>query len=64
MTLQQIEQMMEDTRRSARVDDRMTQTTALALLEIARQLTMLNERQAALDSAPKAKAKAKAAGKK
>ena len=58
MTLQQIEQMMEDTRRSSRVDDRMTQTTALALLEIARQLTIHNERVAAQNGEPKAKAKA------
>ena len=61
MTLQQIEQMMEDTRRASRVDDRMQQSIALALLEIARQLTILNE-HAAQDSAPKAKPKA--AGKK
>ena len=62
MTLQQIEQMMEDTRRSSRVDDRMTQTTALALLEIARQLTILNDRAEAQTAAPTGKGKA--AGKK
>lgn len=61
MTLQEIEQMMEDTRRAARVDDRMQQTTALALLEIARQLTIQNQRPAQ-NGAPKGKAKA--AGKK
>jgi hypothetical protein len=58
MTLQEIEQMMEDTRRAARVDDRMQQTTALALLEIARQLTLQNQRATAQNGAPKAKAKA------
>ena len=58
MTLQEIETLMEDTRRAARVDDRMQQTTALALLEIARQLSIQNQHAKAPNSAPKAKAKA------
>ena len=58
MTLQEIEQMMEDTRRAARVDDRMQQTTALALLEIARQLTLQNQRGTVPNGAPKSKTKA------
>jgi hypothetical protein len=62
MTLQEIEQLMEDTRRAARVDDRMQQTTALALLEIARQLAIQNQHGDGHNGAPKAKAKA--AGKK
>ena len=62
MTLPEIETLMEDTRRAARVEDRMQQTIALALLEIARQLTIQNEHFGARHDAPKAKAKA--AGKK
>ena len=62
MTLQQIETLMEDTRRSARVEDKMEQATALGILEVARQLTMLNETLRAKNGAPKAKGKA--AGKK
>ena len=62
MTLQQIEQLMEDTRRASRVDDRMQQAIALALLEIARQLTLQNERAGQQNNA--SKAKAKVAGKK
>ena len=62
MTLQQIETLMEDTRRSARVEDKMQQATALGILEVARQLTMLNQTLAKQNGAPKAKGKA--AGKK
>jgi hypothetical protein len=62
MTLQEIETLMDDTRRAARVDDRMQQTTAIALLEIARQLAIQNQRSTPHNGAPKAKAKA--AGKK
>ena len=62
MTLQQIEALMEDTRRSARVEDKMQQATALGILEVARQLTMLNQTLAKQNGAPKAKGKA--AGKK
>ncbi len=64
MTLQEIEQLMEDTRRAARVDDRMQQTTALALLEIARQLTLQNQRAGASSGGGASKVKGKAAGKK
>ena len=58
MTLQEIETLMEDTRRAARVEDRMAQTTAIALLEIARQLAIQNQSAKAQNGAPKAKAKA------
>ncbi len=59
MTLQEIETLMEDTRRTPRVGDRMQQAIALALLEIARQLTIQNERIKAQSGAPKAKAAGK-----
>ncbi len=58
MTLQEIQQLMDDTRRSARVEDKMQQATALGTLEIARQLTILNDTLKAKNGAPKAKGKA------
>ncbi len=58
MTVQEIEILMEDTRRTPRVGDRMQQAIALALLEIARQLVIQNERHEAQTTASKAKAKA------
>jgi len=62
MTLQQLDQLMEDTRRAPRVENRMAQATALGILEVARQLTILNQTLAKQGGAPQAKGKA--AGKK
>ncbi len=58
MILQEIQQLMDDTRRSARVEDKMEQATALGILEVARQLTILNETLKAQNGASKAKGKA------
>jgi len=44
MTLQELDTMMEDTRRAARIEDRAAFNMALAVMEIARQLIMLNEK--------------------
>jgi len=44
MTLQELDTMMEDTRRAARIEDRAAFNMALAVMEIACQLIMLNEK--------------------
>jgi len=44
MTLQELDTLMDDTRRAARVEDRAAFNMALAVIEIARQLVMLNEK--------------------
>jgi hypothetical protein len=42
MTLEEIETLIEDTKRLARAADKVAQATALGVLEIARQLSILN----------------------
>ncbi len=42
MTLNEIETLIEDTRKASHAGDKMTQSTALGVLEVARQLTILN----------------------
>ena len=49
MTLEEIETLIEDTKRLSHVADKVTQATALGVLEIARQLTILNQTLAAQD---------------
>ena len=44
MTLQELDTLMDDTRRAARVEDRAAFNMSLAVIEIARQLVMLNEK--------------------
>lgn len=44
MTLHELDTLMEDTRRAARVEDRAAFNMSLAVIEIARQLVMLNEK--------------------
>ena len=44
MTLHELDQLMEDTRRAPRVEDRVAYNMALAVIEIARQLSLLNEK--------------------
>jgi len=63
MTVNELEELMEETRRLARVSDKSQLNMALGVLEVARQLSILNERLAV--DAPKAPAKAmkSAAGK-
>jgi hypothetical protein len=60
MTVKEIEELMEDTRRLPRVPDKVALASALAALEIARQLVILNENLAGATP----KAKSAAAGKK
>lgn len=42
MTLDQIEELIEDTRKLPHAGDRVALATALGTLEVARQLTLLN----------------------
>ncbi|MGH9524522.1 MAG: hypothetical protein ACRD3E_18520 [Terriglobales bacterium] len=42
MTLEQIEEMIEDTRKLPRATDKVALAQALGTLEVARQLTILN----------------------
>ncbi len=42
MTLEEIDTLIEDTKRLARAADKVAQATALAVLEVARQLIILN----------------------
>jgi hypothetical protein len=57
MTLQEIEELLDDTRRTSRAGDRVTYAMALGVLEIARQLAILNEGRTP-NSGAKAKGKA------
>jgi hypothetical protein len=43
MTLEEIETLIDDTRRLPRAADKVALATALGVLEVARQLTILNE---------------------
>jgi hypothetical protein len=44
MTLAELDQLEHDTRRASRVEDRVTFNMTLAVIEIARQLTIINEK--------------------
>ena len=57
MTLQQIDELIDDTRRLPRAADKVALHTALAALEIARQLFLLNAALAAGGKAPQGKGK-------
>ena len=43
MTLEQIDELIEDTRKLARANDKVALASALGTLEVARQLTILNK---------------------
>lgn len=43
MTLEELDSLQEDTRKAPRVADRAEQQLAVALIEVARQLVILNE---------------------
>ncbi len=58
MTLEEIETLIDDTKKLPHAGDRVALATAVGVLEVARQLSILNS---ALASAGLAKAKAKAA---
>jgi hypothetical protein len=62
MTIDEIDELMEDTRRLPRVSDKVALNAALASLEIAKQLIILNENISQSNSG--AKAKSASAGKK
>ena len=55
MNIQEIEELMDDTRRLPRVSDKVALSSALAALEIARQLVILNEHLASSGETRKAK---------
>jgi hypothetical protein len=64
MTLQELDELLDDTRRLPRAQDKVALHGAIASIEIARQLVILNERLAQI--APQTvttKAKAKGAAK-
>jgi hypothetical protein len=42
MTVEEIDTLIEDTRRLARAADKVAQATALGVLEVARQLAIMN----------------------
>ena len=62
MTIQEIDELIDDTKRLPRATDKVAVNAALATMEIARQLIMLNQHLAAMNGA--AKAKSAATGKK
>lgn len=47
MTLKEIEELIDDTRRLPRAADKVALATALGVLEVARELKVLNEKLAA-----------------
>ena len=55
MTLEEIDTLIEDTKRLARAADKVAQATALGVLEVARQLTILNATLAAQGTTKPAK---------
>ena len=63
MTIRELEELMEETRRLSRVSDKSQLNMALGVLEVARQLSILNERLAADAGKTPAKSMKTAAGK-
>jgi hypothetical protein len=61
MTIREIEDLLEETRKLSRASDKAQLNMAMGVLEIARQLAMLNEQ---LGSRPASKPAKAAAGKK
>ncbi len=61
MTLAEIDVLIDDTRRLPRAADKVAHAAAIGILEVARQLIILNEALAA--GTPKKTKSAKAAGK-
>jgi hypothetical protein len=56
MNLEEIETLIEDTKRLPRAADKVALATALGVLEVARQLTIMNAAVAEQSKAAKAKA--------
>ncbi len=59
MTQREIEELLEDTRKTPRAGDKVTLAMALGVLEVARQLVILNENLAGSEG-ERGKARAKA----
>ena len=55
MKIQEIDELIEDTKRLPRATDKVAVNAALATMEIARQLIMLNENLVAMSGTPKVK---------
>ena len=65
MTLQELDELFDDTRRTPRAGDKVAHAMALGVLEIARQLTIMNQASAKKNgSGGSSNGKAKAAKKK
>ena len=58
MTIREIDELIDDTRRTARSNDKVALAAALGTLEVARQLAILNGTLAEKEEKPKAKAAA------
>jgi hypothetical protein len=63
MTITELDQLLEDTRRVPRVEDRVGYNMTLAVIEIARQLMILNDKIGGTGQPMSATAKTKAAKK-
>lgn len=63
MERREIEELLDETKRMARASDKVALNTAIGILEVARQLSILNETLGAANGQPR-KAKAAGAGKK
>ncbi len=57
MTLKELDELMEDTRKLPRAQDKVALNQAIALIEIAKQLTILNQSLAEQPRESKAKRK-------
>ena len=64
MTLQELDELFEDTRRTSRAGDKVAHAMALGVLEIARQLTIMNQAAAKKNGNGSSNGKAKAAKRK
>ena len=63
MTLQQLDELMEDTKKLPRAQDKVALHMTIATIEIARQLVMLNEQLAQANPLQGKAAKAKGSAK-
>jgi len=63
MTLQQLDELMEDTKKLPRAQDKVALHMTIATIEIARQLVMLNEQLAQPNSLPARAARTKGSAK-
>ena len=59
MTIEEIDELIDDTRKMPRATDKVSLSMAVGVLEVARQLAILNAALGGGDKKPKAKAKRK-----